>query len=433
MFLWWAIVGWLCLGASAGAVEAPSAPSTSAVRFTTGGEVRYRMERRDDFTFNDGAFEDDTLHLLRTRLHAELAVGERWRAFIQGQDAESFASSRLHRTNSFVNQLDLRQLFLEARSPLESLPIRLTVGRQELAYGDERFVGAFGWSNVARVFDAVRLRYAPSEATWMDAWASQVVPANRVRPDAADHGEMFYGVYASMRPLEAHTLDLFLFIRNDRDRGLASERPAIRGPMTAYTLGSRFVGRRGPVDYGTEGAWQFGSRAHDALRAWAWHGELGYTLVEVAAQPRLSVELNHGSGDDDPTDGTVENFDNLFPTNHSYYGYMDLASLRNMTNVRLGVDAKPHPRVKLTAAHHWFFLDSSKSAWFNAGQGVIRAATPNASRTVGQEVDLLAAIEVRQNVKVLVGYSHFHAGPFVADSGTSDDANFLYAQAAIRF
>jgi len=34
----------------------------------------------------------------------------------------------------------------------------LKIGRQELIYGDERLIGAFGWNNIGRVFDAAKLR-----------------------------------------------------------------------------------------------------------------------------------------------------------------------------------------------------------------------------------------------------------------------------------
>ena len=37
------------------------------------------------------------------------------------------------------------------------------MGRQELIYGEERLIGAFGWNNIGRAFDAAKLR-------WQNAW-----------------------------------------------------------------------------------------------------------------------------------------------------------------------------------------------------------------------------------------------------------------------
>lgn len=399
----------------------------------TGGEFRYRLELRDDFTFNDDAFEDDAVHLLRTRLHLDVGAGPSMRVFIQGQDAESFAGSGLNRTNGFIDRFDLRQLFVELTSPWVAVPVKLKAGRQELSYGDQRFVGVFDWSNVARVFDAVKASWTPASWAQVDGWFSQVVLIDRVRPDSADHGENFYGLYASLKPLKDHVLDAFLFIRHDRDNELRGEIAGHQGQLKEYTLGNRFKGKHGSIDYGIEWAWQFGSRAHEDIEAWAWHNELGYTFADVAWSPRVGMEYNHGSGDDNAGDGTVGNFDNLFPTNHPYYGYIDFASLRNLDHVEVNLTVKPAKPLTLLAKYHWLFRDTNKSAWFNAGQGVIRAAGVNASQTLGQEVDLLAKWQISKHLDTLMGYSHFHAGAFVQDTGASDNANFLYWQTTVKF
>ena len=404
-----------------------------AVTVKAGGELRYRLELRDDLTLNDDTFEDDVIHLLRTRLHVDVGAGPFVRMFVQGQDAESFAGSSLNRTNGFIDRLDLRQLFVELTSPLEALPAKLKIGRQELSYGEQRFVGAFDWSNVARVFDAVKASWTPKPWAHVDGWFSQVVLIDRVRPDSADHGDNFYGLYTSLKPSKDHVLDVFLFIRHDRDNELRGEITSHRGQLKEYTLGNRFRGKRANMDYGIEWAWQFGSRAHEDIQAWAWHNELGYTFAKVPWSPRLGMEYNHGSGDDDTSDGDVGNFDNLFPTNHFHYGYIDFASLRNLDHLEANLTVKPAKPLTLVATHHWFFRDTNKSAWFNAVQGVIRAAGVNASETLGQETDLLAKWQVSTHVDTLMGYSHFYAGAFVRDTGPSDHANFFYWQTTVKF
>ncbi|MBI3324526.1 MAG: alginate export family protein [Candidatus Omnitrophica bacterium] len=436
-----------CMGIAAAAEEAglkamdhaldqaatPITRSDGMVTVKFGGELRYRLELRDDFNFNDAAYEDDAIHLLRTRLQADATAGSCVRAFVQGQDAESFAGSGLNRTNGFIDRLDLRQLFVELTSPVEALPATLKVGRQELAYGEQRFVGAFDWSNVTRVFDAVKVSWTPTTWAQVDSWFSQVVLVDRVRPDSADHGDNFYGLYTSLKPMKDHVVDAFLFIRHDRDNELRGEIASRRGQLKEYALGNRLRGKRARVDYGLEWAWQFGSRAHEDIEAWAWHNELGYTFAEVPWSPRLGMEYNHGSGDDNASDGKVGNFDNLFPTNHLHYGYIDFASLRNLDHLEANLTAKPVKPLTLVTKYHWFFLDTNKSAWFNAGQGVIRAAGVNASRTLGQEVDLLAKCQVSKHVDALTGYSHFHAGAFAQDTGAGDDANFFYWQTTVKF
>ncbi len=399
----------------------------------TSGELRYRLELRNDFNFNDASYEDDALHLLRTRLGIEAAMPSRIKVFVQGQDAESFASSSLNQSNAFVDRLDLRQLYVELNSPWKEAPVKLKVGRQELSYGEQRFVGAFDWSNVARVFDAIKLSAAPTDWAQVDIWFSQPVLINRVKADSADHEDNFYGVYTSVKPIRDHVLDTFLFVRHDLDNELVGEIAGHRGQLKEYTVGNRLRGKHDNLDYGIEWARQFGSRAHENIRAWAWHNELGYTFIKCALSPRVGMEYNHGSGDDNTSDGDVGNFDNLFPTNHLHYGHIDFASLRNLDHVEANLSAKPFKPLTLTAKFGWFFLDTNKSAWFNASQGTIRAARANASTTLGQEIDLLAKWQVSKHIDMLLGYAHFRAGAFVKDTGTSDDADFVYWQTGIKF
>lgn len=396
------------------------------------GEFRHRFEYRDDFNFNDETFEDDGLNLLRSRLGMKLKWAQNYTLYVQGQDAESFASREAHKGTGFVNRLDLNQLYLQVQSPWDVLPGSIKVGRQELSYGDQRFVGGFDWSNVARMFDAVKWMYEAKNGFKVDAWFSQVVSVNKSQADSADHSDNFYGLYTSFIPVKDHTLDTFLFMRHNRNEDLRSERTGIQGELKEYTLGNRFKGTKWSFDYTTEYALQFGSRARDDIRAFAFHQELGYTLSDLPWLPRVSAQYNHGSGDDDATDGRSENFDNLFPTNHPHYGYMDRASLKNMNNIKIGLDLKPTEKIKVMVAQHWFFLDTNKSSWFDAGGAVIRATRANASKTVGQETDLFLKWQALKRVSFLTGYSYFHAGAFANDTGASDNANFLYFQTAIN-
>lgn len=403
------------------------------VTLKMGAESRYRFEYRDDFNLADQSYEDDAVNLFRNRLSADLKIKplesvRTYHFFAEGQSAQSFAQNGLNKTNQYVNQLDLRQLFVKIDKLFYEIPLTVKAGRQELSYGDERFVGPLNWSNTSRVFDAVKLVYSPRTWLQLDTFFSQVVRNEATRVDKTVHDDNFYGFYAAYNKIKDHVIDSFLFIRNKQDESLVSERAGKKGDLREYTLGNRFKGKRGAVDYGTEYALQFGRRAHDEIEAWAFHQELGYTFLAEWGTPRLYAEYNHASGDRNPTDGVVSTFDNLFPTNHSKYGAIDFLSLKNMNDVMLGTSVKPHAKVKLASEFHWFFLDAKESPWFNASGGTFRSANPNADTQLGEELDLTASYAINQYLTALVGYSHFFAGPFAQDTGGNDDANFIYTQ-----
>ena len=396
------------------------------------GEARYRLEVRDDFNLNDATFEDDAINLFRNRLGMEIAAGPYAKVFTQIQDAEAGASREAHKSEKFINRFDLHQLYADFKSPWEELPVSLRVGRQKLVYGDQRLVGAFEWSNVARSFDAVKAVWTPSGKFQTDLFFARPVWVIKSQADTAVQHDNFYGLYTSLLPWADQVFDAFLFIRHDRNDQIAGERSGQFGELKEYTVGNRFKGKKHGFDYGIEWAWQFGSKAHENIAAWAWHQDLGYTF-KCPWQPRLSFEYNHASGDSDAKDGETENFDNLFPTNHIHYGYIDFASLRNTDNFKAGLDFKPKPYFSILYAHHWFFLDTEGSAWFDASQAVIRSSAPGASTTLGQEDDILLKIRLSAHLELAIGYSHFHAGAFARDTGTSDDAEFFYVMPTLSF
>ncbi|MBI4549863.1 MAG: alginate export family protein [Candidatus Omnitrophica bacterium] len=406
-----------------------------------GGQSRYRYECRDDFNLNSTTYEDDSMHLLRNRLNLDVSYlspegAAPARFFAEGQEAHSFAKSDVNQTNGFVNELDLRQFYAELKSPVEELPLSAKIGRQVLSYGDERLVGGFEWSNVARVFDALKWVYAPNPQVQLDVFASRVVRVDTDQRDQTPHADNFYGIYLSTKPFRKQMdqiLDSFLFIRHNRDRSAAGERAGFRGELKEYTFGNRFKGKKWSWDYGTEYAVQLGSRAHDTIAAWAFHQELGHTFSKAFWTPRIYGEYNHASGDRNPTNGTFSTFDNLFPTNHNKYGYIDFISLKNVNDFMVGTSLKPHARLQCSADFHWFVLDAKESAWFNAGGGVFRAANPAASPHLGSELDLLATYQLTAHLGLMAGYSRFFAGPFAKDTGAHDDANFLYFQTVFNF
>jgi hypothetical protein len=189
-------------------------------------------------------------------------------------------------------------------------------------------------------------------------------------------------------------------------------------------------------DYEFEGAFQTGEVLGRDLTAFAVHGGLGYTF-DVAWKPRLGVEYNYGSGDDDPLDGDIETFQNLFPTNHKFYGQMDVFSWQNMHDAAVIVKAQPVKSVTLKAEYHAFWLASTDDVWYRAnGTTAVRpldALARKADNYAGSEVDMTAQWAVNKHVAFEAGYSHFFAGDYLSDTGASDDADFGYVQASLTF
>jgi hypothetical protein len=174
--------------------------------------------------------------------------------------------------------------------------------------------------------------------------------------------------------------------------------------------------------------------------AWAAHVAGGYTLEKTWATPRLGLEYNFASGDSDPTDDQHETFENLFPTNHKFYGYMDFFSWQNTHDVRANASIKPVKGLMITADYHAFWL-ADTSDYFYQANGRPRTAgygiNANAGSFVGHEVDLVATYTYKTYGSVQAGYGHFFVGDYVNDSlaslGGATDANWAYVQLLFNF
>ena len=147
---------------------------------------------------------------------------------------------------------------------------------------------------------------------------------------------------------------------------------SVAGPSRSSHAGSA------RVDATMEGYYQFGeiggvgmNRTMD-IEAYAFHFDAGLTLP-VPMQPRLSAEFNTASGDSDPVMASYEGFDQLYPTNHIHFGYMDRMSWKNMNHLAFGLQLRPNKDSHFEVTGHFFSLKEEADGWYHAGQSAIFA------------------------------------------------------------
>ncbi len=394
-------------------------------------QTRTRGEWREnayDFDASQDAATDDTWLLHRLRLGVEWQPLPGLRVTVQGQDVRETFSDRadvpLLQGAEGDDAFDLRLAALEFGDPGRR---SLKLGRQVLAYGDERLVGPLEWLNFGRTFDAVKLHQV-WETGWLDVFTASVVRPHEshfnvsdwLDPDN-DRRQWFSGLHCSSSALPAQTTDLYVFHLHEE---------AAAGHTDFVTAGTRLKGdpaRLRGWDYTVEAVGQAGRVRGSDLRAGALHLEAGYNWLRTAWKPRLALEYSYGSGDGEAGDGRIGTFQNLFPTNHPPYGFMDAMSWQNLHNAVLRLAAQPHRRLRVTLDLHAFWLADSADAWYRAnGSTQVRPVTPGASRRAGSEADLTLSAKLTPQLDMLLGCSRFFAGSYLEDTGAGDDAHFAY-------
>ena len=388
----------------------------------TRGEFRERVEGFANSGFVDE--RDDVYYLSRVRLTATLTsttIG----ATIQVHDARVGDKSVGPTGSPFKAAFDLRQAVVDIGSAKAPLGARL--GRQEIAFGDQRLVGHANWLNSGRTFDAVRATVR-SKAAQIDLFAASVVRILDDELDKSGNGNRFAGAYASTgRLLPRGIIDPYAFYR--RDTNLRSE-TGVLDSLQQVTTGARLVGTLpARLDYNVEAAIQRGSLGPDSIRAWAGHWQIRAALPG-AGVPRVTAEYNFASGDADPADGIRGTFDQLYPTAHDKYGLADQVGWRNIHHVRAGFDMTPFKATPISVSYHSYWLAEERDALYAAsGAPLARVPAGAASTRVGQEIDVHVTRPLTAQLALAAGYSHLVAGPFLKEAtpGKSYSGPFIMA------
>jgi hypothetical protein len=387
------------------------------------GEVRIRGEADRPAGFDSV----DAFSLLRSRLGVEAVLSPRALVLLQVQDARTLGEEA-NTLDGSADRLDMHQAWLQYRFDAGAYGVSVRAGRQEIALGNERLVGAVGWSNTGRAFDGVRVTAGPGGDGWkLNAFATTIRERGRrftgMQPDRADH--LFGGGYLVAGPAD-------LFVLHDREDAFRTY-----AAVNRTTLGGRLhsaIG--GGVSGSLEAAGQLGSQrttgalqpVSQDIRAYMAGGRVAWE-TPVRTVPRVGLGVDWLSGDDQPGDGSYRAFQTLYATNHRYYGYIDLfldpaartadrGLVNGIASARIGLPWE----LALDLDGHGFWLHQQF------------ATAPD--RFLGWELDLTLPIRLAPGQELHLGYSLFRNGAAAPLIGLGRDGltwHWAYVQASFAF
>ena len=408
----------------------------SSPRFSLGLDLRLRYEDKQDFNFASG---DQSYGLTRLRINGKALLGnhgsylfaELQDARVHGEDDDGIPPVRDDAVpNIFVDELDLHQAYLSLALGANT---RLKIGRQKFNFADKRMVASLEWANVARVFDAARLTIGKADERSWDIWASQPVTVDPDDPNDWDDvgnrrfDSQFYGLmFRDSVSIEKGHYELFLMHRRNSD-----------AEDEIFHLGGRLVKSFGKLAVDVQAHSQFGDWSANDHGAYAYALGASYA-VDNPVVKKIGAAYLSSSGDDAPFDDDHDTFDNLYPLNHAYYGFMDFFGWQNMTNLEFTVQGKTPNKLSWRIALHRFLIaEPETDAWYNAGLG--RFGVPIGGENSGEdhagdEIDLTLAMPLMQDrIKLLLGYSRFLIGDYVEVRGGDNDASFWYLQSQFNW
>ncbi len=447
----------------------------------------------------DGAGDDVSFVEQRTRIHVKSDFTQNVSSFIEldsydvwGEDfrSQNYITGQDTRARS-ADDVEMFQAYIEADNMFD-VPLRLRVGRQELAFGSQWLVGTrdFAFFKTGLSFDALRLTYSHEWFT-VDAFASKL--ADSVRDLFQDDVD-FYGVYGSWIGIPDVTLDAFYFLLRD-DTPFANDVNGnwftewvedLRGlddyeATALHTVGARAAAKKWGFDTEFEVAYQFGEAdsigrtfkpfnygdTSARFNNWAVKWDLGYTIdINEKYKPHVFAGFRYYGGEDNRKIDFVDainpfyrprasvSFNRLF-SNEINSGFLDLWNdMSNCWLVRAGIEGAIIERLGGRFAVNYFQVDEPFYAprmWKPFGTSIpVAPGMPwvvNRNDTdIGVETDIFLEYHYSADLCFEAGWAHLFTGNATRQGsytrwngtlftgGTDDDgADYVYLGTKLSF
>ncbi|NOZ63642.1 MAG: alginate export family protein [Caldiserica bacterium] len=321
--------------------------------------------------------------------------------------------------NSSRVDLDLAYLTL---AQIYGSPVSLSIGRQELIYGEAFLVGAnpeapapIHYPYGARVgFDAIKLNFA------REPWSIDLFKAKVTEGYGMGNDFDLYGVNTHLS--RRGEWDFALFYKH--------QNPEETGVNETYALSVRGEGdvpRVKGLSLKGEVVKEWGKVAKDALDAGypakevnrdAWGGYVGATYTfDNLSQPHFGLTYVYESGDKkaDKRDGKIEAFDSLCEdeafgiiADGGASDYLDTSSNKSLWIFSAGF--KPNEKLSLDLKYYNYRL--AEPEYNSQGE--------KTSKNAGYECDLLISYDYSEDVNFSLWYAFFHPGKYIKDMYGSD-------------
>ncbi|NBW04192.1 MAG: hypothetical protein EBR87_10890, partial [Cytophagia bacterium] len=278
----------------------------SHVQLSLGGEWREQYQSYEHLNFGEvpADFITASPHQIMHRImfHANVTYKKSFRIFAQLNNTARFLNP-----NPFISQLDenllsIHQLFLDAHIKGNWL---LRLGKQEYAWGQERFVATKEGPNTRQPFYGATLKYI-SQRSKLDVFTSNPIKMNPGVFDDVRSSEIFSGIYYMHTPSKSRfNIDLYYFNLESSLREYMFK----KGKEIRHTFGARVFSSLGPWNYDVELAKQSGS--FDQLSISSFMGVWDFNVSPIP-HFYLGFSGNYVSGDNSNTDNELNTFNTLY-------------------------------------------------------------------------------------------------------------------------
>lgn len=372
------------------------AQSSDNWKFNGQFQIRSELDGRD---FSNKTYPL-TFTSMRTRFSAEGMISDKIKALVQIQDSRAMGQEGS--PNNYIDNLDLHQGFLLLMNPLD-LDLSVQIGRFQMLYGTERFIGVSNWSYIARSFDGVRFTIMPKNFD-LDLFALTLnepvsvisTPAPGLYPYPSKDSPSFslYGYYKPIKFSEKSQLDLLGYLEVDR-KDVKPDTIALQ----RFTVTSSYYGKYNNLSTTIELAYQFGKSNGKNISAYLLSALANYKLNDYT----ITLGADILSGNDPKNNKEIKGYTGGYGTVHKFYGFMDYfpanAGGLGLNNFYLKANLSPEDSKFNFAIDFHHFMTNQKSLTDKSA--------------LGQEIDLTVVYRFTKETNITWGGSLFFPGDFI--------------------
>jgi Alginate export len=389
-----------------------------------GMNLRERVESTRDAPFGIGGSPTNTYLLQRLELHADVRPNAHWQIFVQLQDDRAFGKDFI--TPVDKDALDLEQAFITYVNEVAGGQLKVRVGRQQMGFDLQRFVGVRDGPNVRQSFDAVWADWERSAWRVISFWSHPVQAApDKAFDDSSNRGLQYGGLRIERNDVGPGKLSAY-YSRYEQD---AAQYLAGGGRERRDNADLRYQIIRGPLDWDLEVMRQSGRVGSQQIRAWAFGSVGGYTLAEVSWRPRLALQLDLASGDRQRADGAVGTFNPLFP-NAYYFTLMSTPTYVNLIHLRPSLDLHPTHNLKLISRVGLQWRLTTADAVYVIPNRPVPGTAGTPGRWTGVYEQLRAEWQINRNWNAAAEAVQYQVGDVIRRAG---GLNANYVSLELRF
>jgi hypothetical protein len=428
-----------------------------STKITIGGQLRERLEWWAQEAGTGKGAEVGATYRARLKIKAELADGVTavFTPQAVGYWGENGQGLGLGESTSFT----MHEAYMLLSNPFGINGFIVKLGRQEVNLGNQRLVGAVGWSQAGRSLDGILLGYAAgdyglaaffygklNDAGKQDAWFR---PTVKNEPDVDLYVSTWQGKFKPFGIGGTYEITDIFVNPTTSFKHLDMNVNTLYGRVTP-AFDTDFA----KVKLNLEAATQTGSAGGNDYKGYFFSVGAGADFDQVAWAPKVFLGYDYYSGDSDDS-GDMKAFWSVLPTAHKWLGHADTVWVNtpfyqfnggglvhvtqqyvtNAAGDKFNVAGVKDLYLKLHAKPLANFALGLDLHYFKAAKDVVNLSKKvSYGKDIGWEADLGAKYKYSKNLCLSFGYDYFDPDDaykgFVGDDKAE---HHIWAQADLKF